>query len=97
MKLPNILMLMCDQLQARAVHDPELCRTPHLDRLRERGVSFERAYTPNAVCSPARASLMTGKLPHNHNVLWVTHTMPPDQVRIREGLPHFAQDLVKAG
>jgi len=94
---PNILVLMCDQLQARAIGNTELCHTPNLDRLRRRGVSFERAFTPNAVCSPARASLMTGKLPHNHNVLWVTHTMPHDQVRIREGLPHFAEDLVRAG
>jgi len=88
---------MCDQLQASAVYADGLCSTPNLDRLRERGVSFARAYTPNAVCSPARASLMTGKLPHNHNVLWVTHTMSPDQVRIKEGLPHFAQDLTRAG
>ncbi len=97
MQTPNILVLMCDQLQARAVYEPGLCATPHLDRLRERALSFTRAYTPNAVCSPARASLMTGKLPHNHNVMWVTHTMAPDQVRIREGLPHFAEDLVRAG
>ena len=94
---PNILVLMCDQLQARAISDAALCDTPNIDRLRRRGVGFLRAYTPNAVCSPARASLMTGKLPHNHNVLWVTHTMPHDQVRIREGLPHFAEDLVAAG
>ncbi|MFW5684719.1 MAG: sulfatase-like hydrolase/transferase, partial [Spirochaetota bacterium] len=76
-------------LQARAVYDA-CCYTPNLDRLRERGLSFTRAFTPNAVCSPARASLMTGKLPHNHNVMWVTHTMAPDQVRIRDGAPERA-------
>ncbi|HBN83836.1 MAG TPA: sulfatase, partial [Clostridiales bacterium] len=51
----------------------------------------------NAVCSPARASLMTGLLPHNHGVLSVTHTMEKDQCRIREQYPHFAMKLQENG
>ena len=94
---PNILVLMADQLRSDAVYDDGFCRTPNLRALMDRGLSFSRAYTPNPVCSPARASLMTGKLPHNHDVFWVTHTVNEAHGTIRKGLRHFAQDLSEAG
>lgn len=96
-ELPNILFLMCDQLQAEVFHDNSPCLTPNLDKLKSRGMQFNRAYTPNAVCSPARASLMTGLLPHNHGVLQVTHTVDDDQGNLREKYSHWAQHLVDAG
>jgi arylsulfatase A-like enzyme len=64
-KRPNILFLMTDQMQGRVLDPAHPCKTPHLDRLARRGVRFVNAYTPNPVCSPARASLMTGRLPHS--------------------------------
>jgi arylsulfatase A-like enzyme len=96
-KPPNILFLMVDQMQARVLDPGHPCHTPALDRLAARGVRFTRAYTPNAVCSPARASLMTGLLPHNHGVLMVTHTVDDDQLLLRAGQPHWAQRLAQAG
>ena len=97
MPRPNILFLMTDQMQARVLDPDHPCQTPNLDRLARRGVRFTRAYTPNAVCSPARASLMTGLLPHNHGVLTVTHTVDDDQSCLRTDHPHWAQYLARAG
>ena len=97
MKKPNILFLMCDQLQARVFEPDNPCLTPNIDKLIGRGVRFKNAYTPNAVCSPARASLMTGLLPHNHGVLYVTHNVDKDQACLREDKPHWAQYLSKDG
>lgn len=97
MRKPNILFLMCDQLQARPLSPTSQCKTPNLDYLTSIGTRFQRAYTPNAVCSPARASLMTGLLPHNHGVLCVTHTTDDDQSCLRDENPHWAQHLVHAG
>ena len=88
---------MTDQMQARVLNPDHPCRTPHLDRLAARGVRFRRAVTPNAVCSPARASLMTGLLPHNHGVMWVTHVVDSDQGLLRTDKPHWAQRLQAAG
>ncbi|WP_113675417.1 sulfatase-like hydrolase/transferase [Vallitalea guaymasensis] len=96
MNKPNILFLMCDQLQERPISS-SMCKTPNLDYLASIGTSFKRAYTPNAVCSPARASLMTGLLPHNHGVLCVTHTTDDDQSCIRYDKEHWAQKLVGNG
>jgi choline-sulfatase len=59
---PNILLIMADQLVpflTGAYDHPEV-KTPHLDRLVERGVRFDAAYTPYPLCAPARAALMTG-------------------------------------
>ncbi|MEX0887305.1 MAG: sulfatase-like hydrolase/transferase [Phycisphaeraceae bacterium] len=94
---PNILFLMTDQMQGRVLEPGHPCLTPNLDRLVGRGVRITRAYTPNAVCSPARASLMTGRLPHSHNVLDITHGADDDQHVLRTSLPHFAQHLQAAG
>ena len=96
-KRPNILFLMTDQMQGRVLDPGHPCKTPNLDRLAARGVRFSQAYTPNPICSPARASLMTGLLPHNHGVLTVTHCVDDDQSCLREGKPHWAQRLVEAG
>jgi arylsulfatase A-like enzyme len=94
---PNILFLMTDQMQGRVLDPQHPCRTPNFDRLAARGVRLPRAYTPNAVCSPARASLMTGLLPHSHGVLEVIHCVDDDQCCLRTEHPHWAQRLEAAG
>lgn len=94
---PNILFLMADQMQGQVLRPDHVCRTPNFDRLAARGVRFDRAYTPNAVCSPARASLMTGLLPHSHGVLEVTHCVDDDQCVLRTEHPHWAQRLEAEG
>ncbi len=96
-KQPNILFLMTDQMRADVLAPDHPCRTPHLDRLAARGLRITRAYTPNPICSPARASLMTGLLPHNHGVLTVTHCVDPDQSCLRTDRPHWAQRMNRAG
>ena len=68
MPRPNLLFLMSDQQQAQTVDPASPCHTPHLDVLAERGVRFELCYTPNPICSPTRASMMTGVLPHTHGM-----------------------------
>ncbi len=68
---PNILLLVSDQQRWDTVSAyglNEVCRTPHIDALAARGVRFDNAFTPTAICSPARASLFTGLYPHNHGV-----------------------------
>lgn len=94
---PNILFLMTDQMQGRVLEPGHPCATPLFDRLAGAGVRLRRAYTPNAVCSPARASLMTGLLPHSHGVLEVIHCVDEDQCNLRVEKPHWAQRLVEAG
>ncbi len=97
MNRPNILLFLMDGAQAAALESGSGCLTPNFDKLRERGLNFSRCYTPSPTCSPARASFMTGLLPHNHGVLEVEHGRDPDQCVLRANKPHFAQRLRVCG
>lgn len=63
---PNILLIISDQQRADTLgfRGKTPCRTPHIDRLAERGVSFDHALTPCPLCGPARTSIFTGLYPH---------------------------------
>ncbi len=93
----NILFLMTDHTQGRLLDPAHPCQLPNLTRVMDRGIRFQNAYTSNAICSPARAGVMTGLLPHNHGVLTVTHVVDNDQCCLRLDKPHWAQRLVDAG
>ena len=67
-KHPNILFLISDQQQQATIAPGSPCQMPNIGRLRDSGVMFSQARTVNAICSPARASLMTGLFPHNHGL-----------------------------
>ncbi len=69
---PNLILLLTDQ-QRQAQHwpdDPAWLEQlmPNDAELRRSGISFTRAFTASAMCSPSRASLMTGKRPSRHGV-----------------------------
>ncbi|MDQ3622870.1 MAG: sulfatase [Verrucomicrobiota bacterium] len=58
---PNVLFIMADDLRDYGgVFTRELVKTPNLDRLRARAVTFERAYVQYPICNPSRTSLFTG-------------------------------------
>ncbi len=64
-KSPNIVFLLADDLgwSDLGCYGSPFNETPHIDRLARQGVRFTQAYTAGAVCSPTRASLMTGRYP----------------------------------
>ena len=67
---PNIVFILTDN------HGPWTLgcygnrdvRTPHIDRLAREGILFTRSFAVNAVCSPTRASILTGLMPSQHGV-----------------------------
>lgn len=67
---PNVVLILTDNHGAWTLGcygNPDV-RTPHIDRLAAEGVLFERAHSNNPVCSPTRASLLTGLMPSQHGV-----------------------------
>ena len=74
-------------------------RTHHLDRLAETGTRFENFFCTSPVCSPARASLMTGRIPSQHGVhdFIRDRNMPPDPQRYIEGLTCYTDVLAANG
>jgi arylsulfatase A-like enzyme len=67
----NILFLMTDQhsVSTLGCYGNPVVATPALDRLAATGTRFADAFTPTAICSPARASLLTGAAPFRHKLL----------------------------
>lgn len=69
-RLPNIVLFQTDDHAQWALpsYGGTQFSAPHLSALAERGVVFENAYTPTPVCSPARASLLTGLMSCQHEI-----------------------------
>ena len=67
---PNILLFMADNQPADLLgcYGNDEVSTPHLDALAARGHRFEQAYCVNAMCSPCRASVLTGLMPSQHGL-----------------------------
>jgi arylsulfatase A-like enzyme len=94
---PNVLILMSDHTNARAMAPDSQCLTPNIDALAGEGVRFANFYTTNAICSPARASLMTGTYASTHGMWDCTHTQRSEWVDVSEELTYFSQNLAEAG
>ena len=69
-KRPNIVFILSDDqgYWALGCAGNKEIRTPHLDDLARRGMRFENFFCTSPVCSPARASLLTGRIPSQHGV-----------------------------
>ena len=92
-KRPNILLITSDQQRADCFgfENPHV-RTPHLDALARGGTRFSSCITPNLVCQPSRASILTGLLPLTHGVWDNGVDLDP-----RLGAQGFAGTLAQAG
>ncbi len=77
---PNIVLVVSDQQRADLVGCfGELpVRTPTLDRLCAEGTAFRRAYTATPVCTPTRATLLSGQYPSRHGAWNIGTDVPED-------------------
>ena len=62
---PNVVLILIDDYGWRdtGFNGSKYYETPNIDRLSREGVVFTNGYSASAVCSPARAAIMTGKYP----------------------------------
>ena len=67
---PNIVFIMSDDHAAHAIsaYGSRINQTPNLDRLAKEGVRFENCFAANSICSPSRATILTGKYSHLNGV-----------------------------
>ena len=70
MKQPNIILIFVDNQPADMMgcSGNDEIHTPNLDMLAAKGMRFDQAYCPNAMCSPCRASVLTGLIPSQHGI-----------------------------
>jgi len=85
---PNIILVLADDMgygDAGYTGHP-FVKTPNLDAMAKQSVRFDRFYAGAPVCSPTRASILTGRTPIRTNVPNHGHYMRPDETTLAEAL-----------
>ena len=88
MPTPNILWICTDQqrFDTLGCYGNPFVTTPNLDRLAQRGVLFEHAYCQSPVCTPSRASFLTGRYPRTTRCRQNGQSIPADEVLVTKML-----------
>lgn len=86
---PNILFVMADDHTTQAISCyqgifAEKAMTVHVDRIAEEGMRFTNAFCTNSICSPSRATILTGKCSHKHGVYRLGQSFDNSQITIPE-------------
>jgi len=81
---PNILWICTDQQRFDTLGccGNRFVRTPNLDRLAESGVLFDSAFAQSPVCTPSRASFLTGRYPRTTRCRQNGQSLPADEVLV---------------
>jgi len=89
---PNIVVILADDMawDDLGAFGNKNVRTPNLDRLAAEGMTFEQAFLTISSCSPSRASILTGRYPHQTDAEQLHWPMPASQII-------FPQRLKQAG
>jgi N-acetylglucosamine-6-sulfatase len=89
---PNVVFVLCDDLRwdcLGVAGHPHL-KTPNIDRLAKEGTYFKNAFCTTSLCSPSRASILSGLYAHSHKVIDNFTEYPVN-------LQSFPRQLQKAG
>lgn len=88
---------MVDQQNKSVFGKNSICQTANIDSLMTDSIRFNNTHSVNAVCSPARASLITGMYPHNHGMIDCTHTVPEHRAKYDQTLDNLPIALADEG
>lgn len=107
---PNIIVFIADDISwdDYSCYGNKTIQTPNIDKLAEGGLLFEQAFLTASSCSPSRASIITGRYPHNNgkaqnlhdsipkNIPWVSEVMGKAGYRtVLSGKNHMSKKLEK--
>ncbi|MEM9282821.1 MAG: sulfatase [Verrucomicrobiota bacterium] len=98
---PNVLFIAIDDLRPElGCYGSPMVKSPHLDRLAAEGLRFDRAYCQQAICSPSRASLLSGMRPDETGI---THNyvdfreLNPEVITIPQHFKNHGYTTVSSG
>jgi len=94
---PNVIFFLVDDLGATDLgcFGSSFYQTPNIDRLAHDGLKFTHAYSACTVCSPTRASIISGRYPAElHLTDWIAgHNRPKAKLRIPDWTQHLTHDV----
>jgi len=96
---PNILILMTDQqrFDTLSCYGGNIVNTLNLDRLAKEGALFEHCYSPCPICTPVRASMLTGKAVSGHGVYKLHDILPDEQILFPKRLQSIGYETSLVG
>ncbi|PCJ57085.1 MAG: sulfatase [Planctomycetota bacterium] len=93
----NIILIQTDQQRRDTLscYGNEITHTPAIDELAKKGTVFENAFTPSPICAPARAALLTGKLPSHNGILINSESGVPAGRDFKKSYQTYSQCLTE--
>ena len=92
---PNIVFVLIDDMgwMDSTLYGSRYYETPHIDRLARRGMRFTDAYAASPLCSPTRASILTGKYPCRFGITTPAGHLPPlpDEPLMKDSAPPWVK------
>ena len=82
---PNVLFILADDHTTQAIscyggHLADYARTTHIDRLAAAGVRLTHCFCTNSICTPSRATILTGQYSHRNGVFLLNQPLPEDRL-----------------
>ncbi len=96
---PNVILIIADDISwddIGAYGHPNI-HTPHLNEIADKGIVFNKAFLAASSCSPSRASIITGRYPHNTDAEELHWELPADQTTFSEKLKENGYWTVASG
>jgi len=96
---PNIVLMIADDMawDDCGTYGHPTIRTPNIDKLAAQGMRFTNAFLTANSCSPSRASIITGRYPHNTDAEQLHWPLPPEQLTFVEILKEAGYWTASAG
>ncbi len=81
---PNVILIMTDDQGwgETGYYGHPYVKTPVLDEMARSGLRFDRFYSGSSVCSPTRASVLTGRNPNRSGTLWFNYSLRPQEITL---------------
>ena len=97
--MKNVVLIMSDQVRNDVIFHEKypFTETPNINQLREESVSFRNCFSNYPVCVPSRASMITGRYPHQIGVLHNSHKLPSSEEDLGHHLSQHGFDCVSFG
>ena len=99
LKLPNFVLIIADDLawDDSSPYGRDSIMTPNIQRLADQGMRFDNAFLTISSCSPSRASIITGRYPHNTDAEELHWPVPAEQITFVEKLKEKGYWTAAAG
>ena len=96
---PNILYMMADDHAAHAIsaYGSKINHTPNIDRIANQGVRLTNCFCTNSICTPSRASILTGQYSNKNGVYTLNDAIDPNRDNVAKQMQQAGYQTAMIG